>query len=116
MIARENSAFVCYGYKRNPENKNKLIIDNEVSDVIKLIFDLYEQGNGVTKIAQILNDKGILTPTKYKQSQGSNFKNQNKNIEYWCESTVSKILKSEVYIGNLVQGYNKKLSYKSKKR
>lgn len=70
---------------------------------------------GVTKIAQILNDKGILTPTKYKQSQGINFKNQGKNIDYWCESTVSKILKNEVYIGNLVQGYNKKVSYKSKK-
>ena len=107
-------SFVCYGYKRNPENKNKLIIDTEVSDVIRLIFNLYEQGNGVTKIAQILNDKGILTPTKYKQSQGINFKNQGKNIDYWCESTVSKILKNEVYIGNLVQGYNKKVSYKSK--
>ena len=89
--------------------------DTEVADIIKLIFNLYEQGNGVTKIAQILNDKGILTPTKYKMSKGINFKNQGKNIEYWCESTVSKILKNEVYIGNMVQGYNKKLSYKSKK-
>lgn len=70
---------------------------------------------GVTKIAQMLNDKQILTPTKYKQSQGINFKNQGKNIEYWTESTVSKILKNETYIGNLVQGYNKKVSYKSKK-
>lgn len=108
-------SFVCYGYKRSPENKNKLVADTEVADVIKLIFNLYEQGNGVTKIAQILNDKGILTPTKYKQSQGINFKNQGKNIDYWCESTVSKILKNEVYIGNLVQGYNRKVSYKSKK-
>ena len=108
-------SFVCYGYKKSPKNKNKLVIDTEVSEVIKLIFNLYEQGKGVTKIAQILNDKGILTPTKYKQSQGINFKNQGKNIEYWCESTVSKILKNEVYIGNMVQGYNKKVSYKSKK-
>ena len=38
-------SFVCYGYKRNPENKNKLIIDEEASDVIRLIFNLYEQGN-----------------------------------------------------------------------
>lgn len=108
-------SFVCYGYERSPENKNKLVVDEEAAEVIKLIFNLYEQGNGVTKIAQILNDKGILTPTKYKMSKGINFKNQGKNIEYWCESTVSKILKNEVYIGNMVQGYNKKLSYKSKK-
>ncbi len=43
------------------------------------------------------------------------FKNQDKNIDYWCESTVAKILKNEMYIGNLVQGYNKKVSYKSSK-
>ena len=108
-------SFVCYGYKRSPENKNKLVIDEESSDVIRLIFNLYEQGNGITKIAQILNDKGILTPTKYKQSQGINFKNQGKNIDYWCESTVSKILKNEVYIGNLVQGKTTYVSYKNHK-
>ncbi len=38
-------AFVCYGYKRSEENKNKLIIDKEPAEVVKLIFDLYEQGN-----------------------------------------------------------------------
>lgn len=108
-------SFVCYGYKRDKEYKNRLVIDTEVAEVIKLIYNLYEQGNGVTKIAQILNDKRILTPTKYKLSKGFNFKNQGKNIEYWTESTVNKILKNETYIGNLVQGYNKKISYKSKK-
>lgn len=108
-------AFVCYGYERDKENKNKLVVDTEVAEVIKLIYNLYEQGNGVTKIAQILNDKEILTPSKYKLSKGINFQNQGKNIDYWSESTVSKILKNETYIGNLVQGYNKKVSYKSKK-
>lgn len=108
-------AFVCYGYKRDAENKNKIVIDNDVADIIKLIFNLYEQGNGVTKIAQILNDKGIPTPTKYKLSLGMNFKNQGKNIDYWCESTITKILKNEVYMGNMVQGYNRKISYKLKK-
>ena len=109
-------AFVCYGYKRDSENKNKIIIDAKVSDVIKLIFNLYEQGNGVTKIAQMLNSKGISTPTKYKLLCGLNFKNQSKNIEYWSESTITKILKNEIYIGNMVQGYNRKPSYKSKKQ
>lgn len=108
-------AFVCYGYERSKENKNKFVIDNDAAEVVKLIYNLYEKGNGVTKIAQILNNKEILTPTKYKLSKGINFKNQGKNIDYWSESTVSKILKNEVYIGNMVQGYNKKVSYKSKK-
>ena len=80
------------------------------------LYSIYmKNGNGVCKIAQTLNNKGFLTPTKYKLSKGIKFNNQNKNTEYWTESTVSKMLKNEVYIGNMVQGYNKKASYKSKK-
>ncbi len=109
-------SFVCYGYQRCENNKNRIVIDKEAAKVVKLIFNLYEQGNGVTKIAESLNEQRVLTPTKYKMSKGLNFKNQGKNIEYWTESTITKILKNEIYIGNMVQGYNKKLSYKSKKR
>lgn len=108
-------SFVCYGYKRDNNNKNKLVIDEEASAIVKQIYDLYEHGNGITKITQILNEKGIFPPTKYKLSKGFNFQNQGKNINYWSESTINKILKNEVYIGNMVQGYNKKVSYKSKK-
>ena len=46
-------AFVCYGYKRSEENKNKLIIDKEPAEVVKLIFDLYEQGNRCYKNSTI---------------------------------------------------------------
>ena len=108
-------SFVCYGYKRDLVNKNKLVIDTEAAEVVRLIFNLYERGNGVSKIAQTLNNMGFLPPTKYKLSKGFKFNNQGKNIDYWTESTISKILKNEVYIGNMVQGYNKKVSYKSKK-
>ena len=108
-------SFVCYGYKRSLDNKNKLVIDDEAAEIIKLIFSLYEQGNGIVKICEILNKKKILTPTRYKQEHGENFKNHGHNVDYWSESTINKILKNQMYIGNLVQGYNKKLSYKSKK-
>ena len=67
------------------------------------------------RFVSLVDHVDTLDKGNKKQSQGINFKNQGKNIDYWCESTVSKILKNEVYIGNLVQGYNKKLSYKSKK-
>lgn len=66
-------SFVCYGYKRNPENKNKILIDDDAAEIIKLIFNLYEQGNGIVKICEILNQKQILTPTKYKQKNRRKF-------------------------------------------
>ena len=30
---------MCYGYIRDPNNKNKILIDEEVADIIRLIFD-----------------------------------------------------------------------------
>lgn len=108
-------SFVVYGYKRDEKSKNKHVIDEEPAEVVKLIYDLYEAGNGVCKIANILNEKAISTPTKYKNENGFKFKNSKGNIQYWSESTITKILKNQVYIGNMVQGYNKKASYKSKK-
>ncbi len=108
-------SFVCYGYDRSKENKNKLIIDKEAAEVVRLIYNLCEQGKGTTKIAMMLNEQGILPPTKYKMSKGLNFKTRGHNIDYWTETTIGKILKNEVYIGNMVQGYNRKVSYKSKK-
>ncbi len=108
-------SFVVYGYKREENNKNRLVIDKEAVEVIKLIYNLYESGNGVRKIANILNEKGIPTPTKYKQDNGLKFRNPKGNINCWSESTITKILKNQVYIGNMVQGYNKKINYKSKK-
>lgn len=47
-----------YGYIADIEN-NRLIAEPKESEVVKLIFNLYVEGNGVRKIKQILTDKGI---------------------------------------------------------
>jgi hypothetical protein len=61
--------------------------------------------------------KSILNPTKYKQEAGLNYKNAgiNNNYGLWNKTTVKRILKSEIYLGHMVQGKRKKLNYKSKK-
>jgi len=43
-----------YGYMKNPENKYQLVINEEEAKVVKHIFELYLEGNGLTKISQIL--------------------------------------------------------------
>lgn len=45
-------SFAPYGYKKSEENKNKLIIDENVSDIIKSIFDMKLQGNSSKAIAE----------------------------------------------------------------
>ncbi len=110
-------SFAPYGYRKDPNDKNKLIVDENAARVVRMIFNLYLEGYGTQQIAHILNQKGILNPTKYKQEAGLNYKNAgiNNNYGLWNKTTVKRILKSEIYLGHMVQGKRKKLNYKSKK-
>lgn len=98
-------AFVSYGYKRDPENKNHLIIDEEARAVIEFIFAQFLEGVGKNTIAKKLNDMGVVCPSVYKQQQGANYKNYKKleTTNSWTYSTVQRILQNRVYCGDLVQ-------------
>lgn len=69
-------AFPSYGYKRDPENKNHLIVDEEVRPVIEFIFEQFLDGVGKNTIAKNLNDKQIVCPSVYKQQQGLNYRSE----------------------------------------
>ena len=101
-----------YGYKKDPENKYHLIIDEEAAKVVKLIFEKYLEGFGTMQIADYLSKKKILIPSDY-----NNKKRGTKSITYglWAQSTVRFILSNEIYTGTVIQGKRKKLSFKSKK-
>lgn len=107
-------AYALYGYKKDPEDKNHLLIDTDVAENIQLIYDLYESGMGTGKIANYLNEKGIDSPAKYKRKLGFHIPSKYK-AEIWFDTTILKILKNQMYIGNMVQGYSKKVSYKVNK-
>ncbi len=101
-----------YGYKKDPENKYHLIIDEEAAKVVKLIFERYLEGYGTMQIADYLSEQKIPIPSDYnKKERGA------KSITYglWAQSTVRFILSNEIYTGTVIQGKRKKLSFKSKK-
>lgn len=108
-------SFPIYGYKKDPEDKYKLIIDEEAAEVVRLIFKLFLEGKGRVTITRILNDKGIVNPTTYKQKvlkqKYVNATNMKGN-SLWCDTTVSRILRNEMYTGTLIQGTKKMLNYK----
>ncbi len=99
-------AFPSYGYQKSPEDKSKLIIDEYAADVVRQIYRMYLDGISKQGIASRLNSEGIVCPSEYKRLKGSNYKNSNKleTTTYWVISSVNKILKNEMYIGNMVQG------------
>ena len=108
-------AFALYGYKKDPDKKGHLIIDEEAAAVVREVFTLFSQGYGKTAIARLLNDRGIPNPTEYKRLHGLRYRQPKmKNSALWKYSAISDMLTNEIYIGNMVQGKYGSVSYKTK--
>ncbi|MDO5568859.1 MAG: recombinase family protein [bacterium] len=112
------SPFASYGYIVNPKNNNELIIDEDVKEIVKEIFELYLEGYGYGTIAKKLNERNIPCPSFYKHLKGYKLNIiSDRNIEdiKWSHNAIKTILLNEVYIGNLIQGKRTTISYKNKR-
>lgn len=103
----------AFGYKRDPNNKHKLIIDEKTAPIVRRIFELALENKSNETIAHILNENNIITPIIYKNIK---IAKRFRNPEVWTASSVYQILTNKMYTGNMVQGVQAKLNYKSKKR
>ena len=101
-----------YGYKINKKFPNRLFIDTEAKPIIERIFYEATLGKSCRSIAAELNRDKICTPSQYAIQHGYKVSKQSQT---WSDSRIREILLNEVYIGNMVQGRMKKVSYKSKK-
>jgi len=117
-LKRENGEFIgsfaLYGYKKDPQNKNKLLIDDEAAETVKMIFKLFLQGQPIFGISTKLNELGIPNPSKHKKAKGMKYKSPRYKTSdgFWTTSTVRYILKNRMYIGDMVQGRREKISHK----
>lgn len=67
-------SFAPYGYMKDPENKNHLLVDPVVTNNVIRIFEEYNKGYGMKKIATGLTNDNILSPLEYKSFNGCNLK------------------------------------------
>ncbi len=105
-----------YGYMKDPQDKNKLIIDDEVTDTIKMIFRMYLEGYGCNKIAHYLNNNGYGTPSVHKMKKfGFGWKPNWTQKDLWYATSVKRILRNDAYIGTLRCGVTKVSKMKGKK-
>lgn len=116
---RENGlhigSFALYGYKKDPEQKGHLIVDEEAAEIVREVFTLFSQGYGKTAIARMLNDRGVPNPTEYKRLHGLRYQQpKKKQSTLWKYFAISDMLVNEIYIGNMVQGKYGSVSYKTK--
>lgn len=121
-IKRKNGqflgSFATFGYLKDEQNKNKLVVDEYAADIIRDIFKWKLEGVSPQDIADTLNKLGVLSPMEYKRSLGmkftTSFKTNTKAL--WSAGTVIRILKNPIYTGVLVQGKETTPSYKVHKR
>ena len=106
--------FAPYGYRKDPENKNHLLIDPVMAPVVRDIFERATRGESPLSIAKLLNKKRIKTPAGYHRFQHHEMSLENEDGERgWTSGTICKILSNPVYAGDIVQGKSSKLSFKS---
>ena len=92
-----------YGYRLDPKNKHKIIVDTDVASVIVRIFDECIEGKSSSQTARGLNDEGIPSPAAYKQITGDFYNGRVADeVPIWTASTVLRILKDERYTGKMV--------------
>ncbi len=111
-------AFAPYGYRKHPDDKNRLVVDEEAAEVVRGIYRRYLSGMSKAGIARSLNEAGIPNPTAYKLSCGVRYRGAPSlaNDGLWGPKTVSDILRNPIYAGTLAQGRTRAVSYKVHRR
>ncbi len=121
-VKRRNGEFVnnfaVYGYMRSPDDKHKLIVDEEAAKIVRNIFNWKQEGWNAQQIANHLNKLHISSPMEYKKKCGQNYRTsfKTKTTAQWSAVAVLRILKNAVYTGILEQGKTTTPNYKVKMR
>lgn len=109
-------SFAAYGYIKDPNDKNALVVDEEAAEVVREIFTKFLDGMSKNAIVHYLNEHGVLSPAAYKRER-LGLKYQNPSLDpakrpLWCAVTITGILKNRMYCGDMVQGRYRVKSYK----
>lgn len=115
---REQGQYCCcppYGYMKSSTNKNLLVPDPNTAPIVARIFNSAAKGDSSRKIALDLTSEGVIPPLLYRVTNRDTFseKGASRATDYWCYTTVKRILKNKVYLGHTLLGKTKKASVKS---
>lgn len=109
------SGSIPYGYKRAPDDKQLLIIDEPAAEVVRRIFSMKANGCGINQIADTLTAEQVLIPSAYAERYHTcNCRNHPKNPYQWTPTTIGYILDRREYIGDTVLGKTVSENFKTK--
>ena len=101
-----------YGYKKDPDNCHRLVVDEEAAAVVRQIFQWAYEQVGLLPIVKRLNEAGILPPATYKEQHGDAGKNYVTGSRKWQTRTISMILTNRTYTGDMAQGRSKTVDHR----
>ncbi len=97
-------AWEKYGYLKDPQNKNKLIVNPETAPIVKQVFQWRSEGMSYMGINRKLNEMGIPSPGQYKADRGIVTNNNQKSRKIlWNKHMLTEILKDICYLGHIAQ-------------
>ena len=105
-----------FGYKKDPNDKDKWIIDEEAATTVRRIFEMFANGVRMPEIARKLTQEKVETPTLYNMKHGIKIRRTSEFPEIWSNATIKGILDQIAYAGHTVNFQTTKKSYKNKKQ
>lgn len=110
-------SFAGYGWRKDPEDKHKLLLDDEPVQVLHQMRDWIIDGKSASQVARMLNERGIPSPAGYKASKGMKYAPGCQNPTYlWSAQSVRHFMLRPENVGNLIQGRYRVKSYKIHKQ
>lgn len=101
-----------FGYIKDPNDKHKLIIDEEAADIVRKVFNLYLELQSQSAVMKKLSEKKIPIPEVYKKTR----RGLKAQFPYeWNYHTIRNMLRNRMYIGDMVQNVHTKKSFREKK-
>lgn len=97
------ATFAAFGYKKSPSDHNRIIIDEEAAAIVRMIFEKYAEYGVKAEVARYLNHQDIPTPQVYAMRNGYSYQWKYRGEKkLWNGSIIGRILRNELYIGNIV--------------
>lgn len=107
-----------FGYKKDPLDKNRLIVDEDTAWIIRKIYDYARNGSGPNRIRRRLEDEEIPCPAWWNRQKGlrdhiTKFEREDpeRGRFVWDFTTIKEILSNPVYIGAIA---SQKVNYRFK--
>ncbi len=98
------SAHCPFGYRKAPDNKHELLIDEKEAKIVRRIFEMAQKGMTSTQIAQTLNREKVKTPIEFRMERGEVRKAPKGKAFAWSGPGICQILRNETYAGAFVYG------------